>query len=421
MSGGAQVPFNLMGEKYKLQSLGSDNEVRSVAFTNEPEITIGSGLDADVRLQQPSIEENHVLVYFDHMKVRVFGGNVFLNEEPLERESMYAFRFGDVLRINRYRFVFSLTEPGDFVDEDKVIRRPTMELSYLAEGHEKGGAAGEAAGKKESVGGDEGGSGGADAVVSIALNKVAGVHVSLVGGAGDVCVKQAIEEQKEVLRQEIEESIGHGVVDIPVLPSMGKKSVRDLGEVMIEKEILDSAEKVVSERMRGSETGVEESLDELKQSVKDNIKEELREDLRRDFMGDVREDIRDEVKEVLCSSEMKSAIATDVMSRIEDAREPVEREGSEEQEDKPESQDGGEEKERPVRPKRRASSAGARAKEGAEESREAPSRKASIRGRKQMAESASETPKKRRGAKQAAGDGGPDESPKRKKGQKKQE
>ncbi|CAD25446.1 hypothetical protein [Encephalitozoon cuniculi GB-M1] len=389
-----------MGEKYKLQSLGSDDKVRSVAFTNESEITIGSGLDADVRLQHPSVEESHVLVYFDHMKIRVFGNNVFLNDEALEKESVYAFRFGDVLKINRYRFVFSLTEPGDFVDEDKIIRKPTMELSYLnrgGEGGEKRSCSGspkkirverDMEGKDDVTG---------DAVVSIALNKVGGVSVSLCKGEEieDVSsVKQVLEEQKEVLKREIKESIEQCVVDTPVLPSIGKKNPRDLGEVMIEKEILDSAERMVEEKIRNEYVEISEGLDELKQNVKDNIKEELREDLKKDFMEDVKEDIRDEVKEVLSSSDMKNAIATDVIGRIEAGKE----EGDEAGKEKPDEKSGG---------RRRRSSA---MRLLPQEDAAATPRKASIRGKKRASEASEGTSKKRKGAKKAeekAKDGSP--------------
>lgn len=391
--------LELMGEKYKLSSLGSDDKVRSVAFTNESEITIGSGLDSDVRLQQPSIEERHVLVYFDHMKIRVFGDNVFLNEEALEKESMYGFRFGDVVKINRYRFVFSLTEPGDFVDEDKIIRRPTMELSYLnREGEEKKDIPEGGKRVKISSLGEEKGDVGGDAVVSIALNKVAGVNVSLCREEAENAssVKQVIEEQKEMLKKEIRESIETSVVDTPVLPSMGKKNSRDLGEVMIEKEILDSAEKVVEEKMKEEHAAIDGELDELKQSVKDNIKEELREDLKRDFMEDVKEDIRDEVKEVLSSSDMKNAIATDVMSRIEGEKEEPEKKGDDKiKEEKPEKGDE-EANEKSGGRRRRPSAMRLLPQDGGEANGVKTPRKASIRSKKHASEAPEETSKRRK-------------------------
>ncbi|ADM11686.1 uncharacterized protein Eint_060780 [Encephalitozoon intestinalis ATCC 50506] len=394
-----------MGEKYKLSSLGSDDKVRSIAFTNETEITIGSGLDADVRLQQPSVEENHVMVYFEQMKIRVLGNNVFLNEEALEKESVYGFGFGDVLRINRYRFMFSLTEPGDFVDEDKIIRRPTMELSYLnGEGRER--PCLEFEKKEKTLGGEsEKNEGIGEAVISIALNKVAGVNISLCkgeDGEGVSCVKQAIEEQKEVLNKEIKESIEISVVDTPVLPSMGRKNSRDLGEVMIEKEILDTAEKVVDEKMRNENGVIEEGLDELKQNVKDNIKEELREDLKREFMGDVKEDIREEVKEVLSSSDIKNAIASDVISRIE-----LEREVNKEEErgivgeEKKEDEERKEDTEGKGVGRKKRSSAMRLLERGSEENDTVQPRKASIRGRKRVSESSPRVSKKRKGTKKA--------------------
>ncbi|WEL38841.1 hypothetical protein PFJ87_06g01080 [Encephalitozoon hellem] len=388
-----------MGEKYKLSSLGSDDKVRSVAFTNESEITIGSGLDADVRLQQPSVEERHVVVYFDQMKIRVFGGNVFLNEEALEKEAMYGFQFGEVLRINKYRFVFSLTEPGDFVDEDKIIRRPTMELSYLnQEGEGK-----DAAGCRKKIKISDRGEERSDAVVSIALNKVTGVSVSLSKEeVENVCsVKQVIEEQKEALKKEIKESIEMSVVDTPVLPSLGRKNSRDLGEVMIKKEILDSAEKVVEEKMREEHEAIDESLDELKQNVKDNIKEELKEDLKRDFMEDVKEDIRDEVKEVLLSSDMKNAIATDVISRIEgekpDPEEEKEKDDKVKEEEEPKENEGADEKSGGRR--RRSSAMKLLPQDDGEASGVKAPRKASIRGKKRAP--AGETSKRRKGGKKS--------------------
>ncbi|KAM0671605.1 hypothetical protein OCOL_001397 [Ordospora colligata] len=319
-----------MNEKYKLQSLGSEEEVKSVVFTNEPEVSIGSGIDADVRLQQPSIKERHVIVYFEHMKMRVLGENVFLNEEAIEKGSMCEFRFGDVVRICRYRFVFSQTEPGDFIDDSKVIRKPRMEMSYLSSEMTSGEVEREepisvVEDKKMQVVDKSGEGMMGEAVVSIALNKVSGVYVSLGGDdhANVSCIKQVIEEQKEVLEKEIEESIEHGAVDTPVIASLAKKQGRDLGEVMIEKELLSNAEKIVEEKMRNEHDAVELELDELKQSVKDSIKEELREDLRRDFMNEVKEEIRDEVKEVLMSSEMKEAIATDVIGHIDVIQEQI--------------------------------------------------------------------------------------------------
>ncbi|AFN83173.1 hypothetical protein EROM_060800 [Encephalitozoon romaleae SJ-2008] len=391
-----------MGEKYKLSSLGSDDKVRSVAFTNESEITIGSGLDSDVRLQQPSIEERHVLVYFDHMKIRVLGNNVFLNEEALEKESMYGFRFGDVVKINRYKFVFSLTEPGDFVDEDKIIRRPTMELSYLnREGEEKKDLSEGGKRIKISNSGEEKGDGIGDAVVSIALNKVTGVNVSLCGEEVEnvSSVKQVIEEQKEVLKKEIKESIETSMVDTPVLPSMGKKNSRDLGEVMIKKEILDSAEKVVEEKMKEEHAAIDEELDELKQNVKDNIKEELKEDLKRDFMEDVKEDIRDEVKEVLSSSDMKNAIATDVMSRIEGEKEEPDEEGDDKRREEKREKGDEEANERPGGRRRRSSAMRLLPQDDGEVGGVKTLRKASVRSKKRASEAPKETNKRRKGGK----------------------
>jgi len=406
---GMFVALKLMNEKYKLQSLGSEEEVKSVVFTNEPEVSIGSGIDADVRLQQPSIKERHVLVYFEHMKMRVIGENVFLNEDAVEKGSVCEFRFGDVVRICRYRFVFSQTEPGDFVDDSKVIRRPRMEMSYLnsegignAEESEEPTNVTES--KKMQVVEKSGEGVMGEAVVSIALNKVSGVYVSLGGDehANVSCIKQVLEEQKEVLEKEIEESIEHGAVDTPVIASLAKKHGRDLGEVMIEKEILNSAEKIVEEKMRNEHDAIELGLDELKQSVKDSIKEELREDLKRDFMMEVKEEIRDEVKEVLMSSEMKDAIATDMMGHIDiDASqeqangedEKNERgagmaEGMKDKKDEGEDVDMGDKKEmnneKASKPRRRASSIGVRV-DGEEGSEAPPTRKSSIKSKRQNA------------------------------------
>lgn len=291
-----------MAEKYKLQLLTSSNEVKTTMFTNRSEVVIGSSLHSDIRLQQPSVEDSHVQIHFDCMRIRVFGNNVFLNENVLERDSVYGFRFGDVLRINRHKFAFLLTEPGDLVEESRVIRQPSMELNELRE--------------RSSV---------EDVIVNAALQKVQAVQTP-VDASGNVVgsssvIRQVLEEKKEVLEREIRESIDHPVRDTPVLPSIGKRSVRDLGEAVIEKEILNTAERVVGDKMRHEHEAIESSLEQLKQQVKDNIKDELREDIRLEFMEDVKEDIRDEVKGMLSEGSIKEAIVADVMSQIDVQRE----------------------------------------------------------------------------------------------------
>lgn len=342
-----------MGEKYKLQLLTNNNEVRNTMFTNKPEITIGSSLHTDIRVQQPSVEDSHIQVYFDHMRIRVLGNNVFLNENILERGSVYSFQFGDVVRINKHKFMFSLTEPNDLVEENKIIRQPTMELKSVGESRERVSSMGEVQGQ-ENVD---------DAIVAAALSNEGEVHVKT--GDMDPCaVKQVIEEKKEELAQEIKDSINQLSTDTPVLPSFGKKEVKDLGSAVIEKEMLETASRVVSEKMQREDEVIENCLDTLKQDVKDNIKEELRCDLKQEFMCDVLEDIRDEVKEVLREGDIKDAIVADVMSQIETGREKAkeraeERPGEEEEESEKGKEEELEEKVPEAgRRRRRASSIG---------------------------------------------------------------
>lgn len=321
-----------MTEKYKVQLLTSNDEVRNTMFTNKSEIVIGSSLHTDIRLQQPSVEDSHVQIYLSHMRVRVLGNNVFLNEDLLDRGAVYPFQLGDTLRINKHKFLFSLTEPNDFIAEDKVIRRPTMELDHLSIGknrrdsddeHEKDASFKRI--KLSSEGVEEDLTEAEErSVVTAALNKIRSVRspVNLSeNGVGTSVIKDAIEEEKEVLKREIRESIDHPVVDTPVIPSINKRSLRDLGEAVIENEILKTAEKVVEEKIKNEHETMENRLDDLKQNVKDNIKEELRCDLRQDFMEDVRGDIRDEVKDALTENTFKEAIVADVMNLIETKKE----------------------------------------------------------------------------------------------------
>jgi hypothetical protein len=311
-----------MAEKYKLQLLNNENKPKTTIFTNKPEIAIGSGLQTDLRLQQPSVEDNHLQVYFDQMRLRVFGNNVFLNENPLDKNGIYSFQFGDLIRINNHKFAFNLTEPTDFVDENKIIRHPTLELA-----NERARIPGMSdTESRDASGADERGSTSTadptdEGLVSAAVGKATSTESPPPLTEEDILndsgrLKRVLESKVDTLDEEIQKSVEHPVRDTPLIPSLSKTQRKDLGEAVIEKDILRTAERVIDEKMKYEHFVIENSLDSLKRDVKDNIKEELKDDLRGEFISDVMEDVREEVKDVLKEGVVKDAIIADVISEI---------------------------------------------------------------------------------------------------------
>nr|AHW68374.1 hypothetical protein NP_02A05 [Nosema pernyi] len=75
-------------------------------------------------------------------------------------------------------------------------------------------------------------------------------------------VKEAITNKKDDLNSEIRDTIEPEitVTDTPIDPTLSRRVMKDLGEVVLEKEILNDAEKVVDEKLGVSEESMEGSV-----------------------------------------------------------------------------------------------------------------------------------------------------------------
>ncbi|KAF9763160.1 hypothetical protein NGRA_1455, partial [Nosema granulosis] len=329
-------------------------------YTSASEIIIGTGLDCNLRIHEPSIERYHLKINIPNKQVWVMGKDVYLNDNLLDVNAHHSFEYGDTIRIHRVFITLQPTEPNtetngkyilkhipdimkendvnvvsfdqeqigtnvyvnnigkvsdgqvddkivddkivdDKIVDDKIVdgnKETTIEREIISNQFIEGGILHQEiterihieeveeiiiCDKKEeetSIKEEEEETSIKEEEEETSIKDVPEIqqavkiledgNVEMALEDGDLTtVKEAINLKKEDLNTDIRDTIEaeSTVSDTPIDPSISKRVVKDLGEVVLEKEILSDAEKIVDEKI------VDEKKDEeaIEKNEKDSV------------------------------------------------------------------------------------------------------------------------------------------------------
>lgn len=312
-------------QQYTIKILNSNTTLKTV----NTKFTVGRSLKCDLRIQLPSVEEKHLVIYLGDRKYAVSGDDVMVNGVVVGGEGV--FEYGDVFDVRGTRFVVMEDEGRADVMGigSKEVRDRKIDEDL---GDKK--LEGTVAMNKDTVNEDVGNSAivreqeasatkNEDVANMVFDNKEVQGGDPLVTKDGQPATEGttdlAPEVHKEVskiiprveltndTREETEEK-SSTTYESNRTPAMEQKMPAD--ELIIEEEIIHR--EVIKETLSIDTF----TKDKIAMEVAGNLKEDVKNDIRAEFVEEIRDELKDEVKDVIGSDGVRNLLVEDVMDKV---------------------------------------------------------------------------------------------------------